>query len=451
MQQTHHFHQQGQAARHSHADEIAPAPANCTEVYEQMSLNSQESAVQAQHLNTAFETEMKRAQANLDNAKRGHSFGSTKDKQTMPHDEPRLQLHEEQLEALHNASSISDVQDSALEDKLKGMGQRMAGPPSQSDRLYAHALSAVERNRQLEAVETAALSTLRSERLSESKSYGMDISSYEALKHRLSIELNDFEVHVMAHHDNTEVSAGSANVLLEELQVARVGISQSRDRANSGPSYGERAAAAAAAEAETQRATSDRRYDREEIRRLNDTNDKQDRNLDKPREKNKNYGKTFYGYGYNDEPIVDNNLRPHMDRAAPSNKTSAVAASSSHTAPDGDNSAGSSREEPTAASRYPNSRTTGRSTGLARRRRASGSPDGDDDDDDDNSSSPADDHARNWYAEEEEYEDESDNHYDTCAEDHGSDDATRSRKHKGPALYDIHSQTNSPPLAKRCK
>lgn len=81
-----------------------------------MSLNSQESAIQAQHLKQAFETEMKRAQSMVEKAKREHRFGSTKDKQHIQNYAPRLKLLEEQFEALHIASSTYDAQRSELVD-----------------------------------------------------------------------------------------------------------------------------------------------------------------------------------------------------------------------------------------------------------------------------------------------------------------------------------------------
>lgn len=147
----------------------------------------------------------------------------------------------------------------------------------------------------------------------------MERSSYEALKRRLSEELNAFEEYAMGYHDNAEVSAGNANVLLEELQTARIEISRLRYRQTSGPSNDERVAAVAAAEAEKQRAQPDRRDYREGIRRLKATIDKQDRASDKQREQLMNYGTSFYGNGYNDEPTVEHNLRPMHVQSSPSN------------------------------------------------------------------------------------------------------------------------------------
>lgn len=205
-QQTQTLHPQGQEASTVYAGEIGATQATCAEVYEQMSLSSQGPIDQAQQMRQAFETGMRRAQSNLDNVNRESIFGSSKDKQSMQHYEQRLQLRAEPFEALHHASSMYEPQRSEVVGKLRRMRQRKAELQSPSDRLYAHVLSATERHQQLEAAGAIDHSTLRSKLRCGSQSYGMENTSNDELKRRLSKELSELEEYAIAHHDNAEVS-----------------------------------------------------------------------------------------------------------------------------------------------------------------------------------------------------------------------------------------------------
>lgn len=109
-------------------------------------------------------------------------FASSTDKQHIHKYEQQLQLYDEQFQALHRASSSSDIQRSDLANKLKAMGQRVAAIQAQSDTRYANEMSAIDKARRLEAMETSAHATLRAELLSEANIISMEKTSYDALR-----------------------------------------------------------------------------------------------------------------------------------------------------------------------------------------------------------------------------------------------------------------------------
>ena len=134
-----------------------------------MNFDSQEAAIQAQRTREHLEREMTQVQLDLENTKKDSIFGKRTDKQTIHIYEQRAELSEVDFEALPNAASNSEAQRNELVDRLRGMGHQMSEIQLQSNRLYDHATSAVERNQHMAIVELAAPSALQPELLSEMK------------------------------------------------------------------------------------------------------------------------------------------------------------------------------------------------------------------------------------------------------------------------------------------
>ena len=79
------------------------------------------------------------------------------------------------------------------------------------------------------------------------------------------------------------------------MLAAHAGICQLRYQSDLRRSQDAMAAAVAAAEAEKQKATSDRRDYRSELRLLRETSEKRGRNIEKHKEQTHDYSAPFYG------------------------------------------------------------------------------------------------------------------------------------------------------------
>lgn len=91
-----------------------------------MNSHAQASAKSAERMTDTFKQDMGNVQAGLDNVKH-EGFPHRQPTSNPFHNyEQQSQLYEEQFQALHRASSSSDIQRSGLANKLTSMGPQMA-------------------------------------------------------------------------------------------------------------------------------------------------------------------------------------------------------------------------------------------------------------------------------------------------------------------------------------
>lgn len=312
--------------------------------------------------------------------------------------------------------------------------------------MYADAISTLEKTQLLEAMDTSAHTTLRSELLSESTHISVEKASDGALRLRLSDALSTVEVIVMTHQDQADVSARNANAILEERCAAQAKVVDLRNRQASGHPVDEQIAVAIAIEAEKQKATPERRDYRQYMGPLLETVADQKQKLDNNNDKTSDKGRSSHSNSTPEDPTVEQRLRSNMNPAAsPSNDRNAASSSSRPTASK-INDASGRREERAAFGRGSSTRIRACPSGSARRQRMSGPPGDDDDDDGYGRSSSTDRRPHDWSEEDEKEAYTSYHNYDTCEEEGAYHDEDQSGNiHRYPEWFEIHSHNDASP------
>lgn len=133
--------------------------------------------------------------------------------------ERRVELYEDQCDALQAAATVSENTCRGSSTSMQCIGRQMDATQLQSQRLFENAVPAQSPNDELGTAETTVQPALRSERLSEQKSCGVERIRSETQQHALVNELNEVEMNAIRFKGQFDSAIDQQDALLTELRI----------------------------------------------------------------------------------------------------------------------------------------------------------------------------------------------------------------------------------------